>query len=43
MKDEAIFKAVSIERGIVVWMDGEIDIAPETMYADSYAYEEMPA
>ena len=43
LKDEAIFKAVSIDHGVVVWMDGEIDIAPETMYADSYAYEEMPA
>lgn len=43
LKDKAIFKAVSIEHGVVVWMDGEIDIAPETMYVDSYAYEEITA
>ena len=24
--------------GIITWNDGEIDIAPETVYADSYAY-----
>ena len=43
LKDETVFKAVSIDHGVVVWMDGEIDIAPETMYVDSYAYEELPA
>ena len=24
--------------GVMTWMNGEIDIAPETMYADSYPY-----
>lgn len=43
LKDEAVFKSAAVEGGIVVWNDGEIDIAPETMYANSYAYDEMPA
>lgn len=27
-------------RGIVTWNDGEIDIAPETLYEDGYNYQE---
>ena len=41
LKDEAIFKAASVDHGVVTWMDGEIDIAPETMYATSFPYDEM--
>ena len=41
LTDEAVFKAPSIDHGVVTWLDGEIDIAPETMYADSYPYDEM--
>ena len=43
LKDESIFKAARVDNGIVVWMDGDIDIAPETMYANSYAYEDVSA
>lgn len=43
LRDEAVFKSAAVECGIVVWKDGEIDVAPETMYANSYAYNEMPA
>jgi len=43
LRDESVFKNAAVEGGIVVWKDGEIDIAPETMYANSYAYNEMPA
>lgn len=39
LKDEAVFKNVSIDHGVVTWLDGEIDCAPEYMYANSYAYE----
>ena len=28
----------TIFHGVMTWMNGEIDIAPETMYADSYPY-----
>jgi len=41
LKDPAVFKAASIEHGVVTWMDGDIDIAPETMYATSFPYGEM--
>lgn len=43
LRDEAVFKSAAVEYGAVVWNDGEIDIAPETMYANSYAYDEIPA
>ena len=38
LRDETVFKSASVDRGGVVWADGEIDLAPETMYAESYAY-----
>jgi len=41
LKNEEIFKNAKVEYGVVTWADGEIDIAPETMYDTSYAYEEM--
>ncbi len=36
-----VFKAARVEFGVVTWADGEIDIAPEALYRDSYAYECM--
>lgn len=39
LKQDEVFKKISIFHGIITWMDGEIDIAPETVYADSYPYE----
>lgn len=41
LRDESVFRSATVEHGIVVWNDGDIDIAPETMYANSYAYNEM--
>lgn len=41
LKDEAVFKSASVEYGVVVWNNGDIDIAPESIYEQSYAYEEM--
>jgi len=45
LKDEAIFKRVYIDYGITVWCDGEIDIAPETLYERGVSTEnyENPA
>lgn len=39
--NEEVFKNAKVEYGVVTWADGEIDIAPETMYENSYAYEEL--
>lgn len=41
LRDENVFKAVSVDHGVVTWMDGDIDIAPETMYVASFPYDEM--
>ena len=40
LDDAAIFAAPTIEHGVVAWDDGNIDVAPEFMYANSYAYNE---
>jgi hypothetical protein len=34
LADERFFSAVGIDYGVPVWNDGEIDIAPETLYRD---------
>jgi hypothetical protein len=38
LKDEAVFKEAVVDHGVVTWMDGEIDCAPEFMYKYSYEY-----
>ena len=35
LKDEKVLKDFNIFHGVMTWMNGDIDIAPETMYADS--------
>ena len=43
LRDEKVFKNAKVEYGVVTWNNGEIDIAPETMYENSYEYPEMQA
>lgn len=43
LKNENIFKTAKVEYGVVVWNDGDIDLAPETMYEKSFAYESVVA
>ena len=38
LKDEKILADFTIFHGVMTWLNGEIDIAPETMYAESYPY-----
>ena len=38
LKDEKTLADFTIFHGVMTWMNGEVDIAPETMYADSYPY-----
>ncbi len=43
LKDDAIFKNCRIIDGVVSWLDGEIDLAPETMYQESFPYHHIDA
>lgn len=36
-----IFKTAAVEHGVVVWNNGEIDIAPEYMYNNCFVYDEI--
>lgn len=40
LKDNRVFASPVIDHGVVTWDDGNIDIAPETMYENSYPYED---
>ncbi len=40
LEDYEIFKNAYLENGIIVWNNGEIDISPETVYANSFEYEQ---
>ena len=39
LADEKILSNPVLFHGVITWNKGEIDIAPETVYRDSYAYE----
>ena len=39
LADEAVFSHPVLFHGVITWNNGEIDIAPETVYRDSYAYD----
>ena len=41
LADEKIFMNPVLFHGVITWNNGEIDIAPETVYRDSYAYESV--
>ncbi len=41
LADEKVFRNPVLFHGVITWNDGEIDIAPETVYRDSYAYDSM--
>ena len=41
LRDERIFTNARVEYGAVTRDDGKIDIAPETMYENSFAYEQI--
>lgn len=42
LKDDKIFRNFKIVRGVITWMNEEIDCAPEYMYENSYEYIQSP-
>ncbi|MCM1082478.1 MAG: DUF2442 domain-containing protein [Clostridium sp.] len=38
LADEKIFNNPVLFHGVITWNNGEIDVAPETVYKNSYAY-----
>lgn len=42
LSDLKIFNNVTVDHGVVTWMDGDIDCSPEYMYAHSYEYSQLP-
>ena len=41
LAEEKNQKTAQVTHGFVSWMDGEIDLAPETLYAESYKYTQV--
>ena len=39
LKDPRVLEGFVIEDGVLTWMDGEVDIAPEGLYARSHEYD----
>ncbi len=40
LKDFDIFKNACIEHGTITWDNGNIDLAPDTVYKNSFIYEQ---
>ena len=36
-----VFNSADIESGVIIWNNGELDVAPEYVYKNSYAYNEI--
>ena len=43
LSDERVLGDSTIFHGVMTWLDGEIDLAPETMYRESFPYTEEAA
>lgn len=41
LADEAVFNHPVLFHGVITWKDGEIDVAPEMVYQNSYQYDCM--
>ena len=41
LRDQEVFKKIDIFHGVMTWNNGDIDIAPETVYEQSYPYNEI--
>ncbi|MCR4750056.1 MAG: DUF2442 domain-containing protein [Lachnospiraceae bacterium] len=41
LANEDIFNNPRLFHGVITWNNGEIDISPELVYQDSYAYDSL--
>ena len=41
LAEEKIFRSPVLTHGVITWNQGEIDIAPEFVYKNSYAYDSV--
>ena len=41
LADDHVFRNPVLFHGVITWNNGEIDIAPETVYRDSFAYDSV--
>ena len=41
LADEEIFSHPVLFHGVITWNNGEIDVAPEIVYEESYKYDEI--
>ena len=41
LADEEVFNHPVLFQGVITWKNGEIDIAPETVYKESYVYDSV--
>ena len=41
LENSETFHSANVEHGVVIWNNGELDVAPEYMYKNSYAYNEI--
>ena len=40
LSDPKVFQTAQVDHGLIVWLDGDIDIAPESVYAHSFPYND---
>jgi len=41
LENQENFKTAAVENGYLTWLDGDIDIATETLYKNSYDYQRI--
>lgn len=41
LKNIDVFNSATVEYGVIIWNNGELDVAPEYVYKNSYAYNEI--
>lgn len=41
LAEDDVFRHPVLFHGVITWQQGEIDIAPEFVYENSYAYDDM--